>query len=55
VIVPTFNDSHYDHKTLDQLQALFPERTVVGVYSHEIVLGGRNIHRITQQQPVQRL
>jgi agmatine deiminase len=33
------------------IQSLFPERKVVSVYSREILLGGGNIHCITQQQP----
>ncbi len=33
------------------VQSLFPKRTVVQVYSREILLGGGNIHCITQQQP----
>lgn len=50
VIVPTFDDPH-DGPALEQLQALFPERAVVGVPAREILLGGGNIHCITQQQP----
>lgn len=50
VIVPTFDDPH-DAAALAQLQALFPERQVVGVPAREILLGGGNIHCITQQQP----
>jgi agmatine deiminase len=37
---------------LETLQKLFPERKVVGVRVREILLGGGNIHCITQQQPV---
>ena len=33
------------------LQRAFPDRKVVQVQSREIVLGGGNIHCITQQQP----
>jgi agmatine deiminase len=49
-IVPTFNDPH-DKIALDTLQRLMPERKVVGVPAREILLGGGNIHCITQQQP----
>lgn len=50
VIVPQFNDVH-DQAALDTLQTLYPDREVVGVYSREILIGGGNIHCITQQQP----
>ena len=49
-IVPTFGDLQ-DRPALDQLQSLLPERQVVGMPAHEILLGGGNIHCITQQQP----
>ena len=49
-VVPTFNDPH-DNQALEQLQKLMPERKVVGVYAREVLLGGGNIHCITQQQP----
>lgn len=49
-VVPTFNDPH-DAPALDALQKLLPERKVVGVPAREILLGGGNIHCITQQQP----
>lgn len=32
-------------------EKLFPEKTIVQVYSREVLLGGGNIHCITQQQP----
>lgn len=50
-IVPQFDDPH-DRPALAALQALLPERRVVGVAAREILLGGGNIHCITQQQPV---
>ena len=34
-----------------QLQKIFPERRVIGVQAREILLGGGNIHCITQQVP----
>ncbi len=53
VIVPTFGVST-DDEALDVLAGLFPGREVVGVPSREILLGGGNIHCITQQQPASR-
>jgi agmatine deiminase len=50
VIVPLFNDPH-DAVAVAAFQALYPERQVVGVPAREILLGGGNIHCITQQQP----
>jgi agmatine deiminase len=50
VIVPVFNDPH-DAYALSALSQLLPERKVVGVHAREILLGGGNIHCITQQQP----
>ena len=49
-VVPTFDDP-MDAVALAQLQELLPERKVVGVSSREILLGGGNVHCITQQVP----
>ena len=51
VIVPGFDDPH-DRPALEAIQKLFPDREVVQIYSREILLGGGNIHCITQQQPL---
>jgi agmatine deiminase len=51
VIVPQFND-RFDTAALETIQTLFPDRKVIGVYAREILLGGGNIHCITQQQPI---
>lgn len=48
-IVPTFDDPH-DAAALAMLQNLLPERRVIGIPAREILLGGGNIHCITQQQ-----
>ena len=50
IIAPQFNDRH-DADALEKLAALFPHHEVVGLPSREILLGGGNIHCITQQQP----
>jgi agmatine deiminase len=50
VIVPAFGDPH-DEEARYTLQTLFPDRRVVSVPSREVLLGGGNIHCITQQQP----
>jgi len=50
VVMPLFDDPH-DAPALETVQACFPEREVVGVPAREVLLGGGNIHCITQQQP----
>lgn len=50
VIVPQFDDPH-DKLALQKLSELFPDRKVVGVAGREILLGGGNVHCITQQVP----
>jgi agmatine deiminase len=49
-IVPVFND-RYDELALSILRKALPDRKIVSVYAREILLGGGNIHCITQQQP----
>ncbi len=49
-LVPIFGDPH-DQAALQTLQRLLPERKVVGVPAREVLLGGGNIHCITQQLP----
>jgi agmatine deiminase len=44
-------DEHFDDEAADVLRGCFPEREVVGVPAREILLGGGNIHCITQQVP----
>lgn len=50
VIAPCFDDPA-DKAARQLLQQCFPEREVVMVPGREILLGGGNIHCITQQQP----
>ena len=51
IVMPLFDDAH-DRTARDLLARLFPDRKVVGVRSREILLGGGNIHCITQQIPM---
>ncbi|NJR44236.1 agmatine deiminase, partial [bacterium] len=50
VIMPLL-DPNLDDRVQQLLQAVFPGRRVVGVAAREILLGGGDIHCITQQQP----
>ena len=53
VVVPLL-DARRDGKVLRKLKSLFPGREVVGVPGREILLGGGNVHCITQQVPAAR-
>ena len=50
-IVMPLLDPQTDRAAKATLSRLFPRRKVIGVPSREILLGGGNIHCITQQQP----
>ena len=50
IALPVFDDPN-DQKAIDLLQELFPDRKIEPVYAREILLGGGNIHCITQQVP----
>lgn len=50
VVMPLY-DKRRDAAALRTLKKLFPSRRVVGVETREIILGGGNIHCITQQVP----
>lgn len=51
VIMPAFDDP-MDAKAKQITQKLYPDRTVIQIYAREILLGGGNIHCITQQVPL---
>jgi agmatine deiminase len=44
-------DERFDDAAAELLASLFPDREIVGVRAREILLGGGNIHCITQQVP----
>jgi agmatine deiminase len=50
VIVPLL-DAATDSRALRALRRIFPRRRVLGIPAREILLGGGNIHCITQQVP----
>ncbi|MEZ5078776.1 MAG: agmatine deiminase [Solirubrobacterales bacterium] len=50
VVMPLL-DERRDERAAEILRDCFPEREVVGVPAREILLGGGNIHCITQQVP----
>ena len=50
MIVPQFDDP-MDTVAVSILQDCFPTRTVVPIAAREILIGGGNIHCITQQIP----
>lgn len=51
IILPLFGDDTYDRQAIEVLKSVFPDRDIRGLYAREIILGGGNIHCITQQQP----
>jgi agmatine deiminase len=50
IVFPMLDD-RFDDAAADVLRRSFPDREVVGVRTREILLGGGNIHCITQQVP----
>ncbi|XWS47892.1 hypothetical protein CRYUN_Cryun13aG0024900 [Craigia yunnanensis] len=52
IIIPQFGDKKWDDKAVHVLSQAFPDYEVVRIEgAREIVLGGGNIHCITQQHP----
>jgi len=50
VLVPTFNDPA-DRVALGILERQFPDRSVVGIHSGDLIWGLGSIHCLTQQEP----
>ena len=50
IVMPGFGDPA-DEPAKQKLQELFPDREVIQIYARDILIGGGNIHCITQQIP----
>jgi agmatine deiminase len=50
VVLPVFDDPH-DEAAVKTYGQLFPDRRIITVPGREILLGGGNVHCITQQEP----
>ena len=50
VLVPVFGDKN-DKKAVEIFQSAFPNKKVVPVFARQLILGGGNIHCLTQQIP----
>lgn len=50
VLVPQFNDI-MDENAIEVLSECFPDREIEPIYARDIIVGGGNIHCITQQIP----
>jgi agmatine deiminase len=50
IIMPAFGDD-MDKAAADKLASLFTDREIIQIYARDILIGGGNIHCITQQIP----
>jgi agmatine deiminase len=50
VLMPTYNDAN-DSVALNQLQQLYPNKTVIGIDVRNLYENGGMVHCVTQQQP----
>jgi len=53
ILLPQFGreNADSDARAVEIMRALCPERRIVPIQSREILLGGGNIHCVTQQIP----
>jgi agmatine deiminase len=51
IILPFFGDDVADQNAMKIIKEQFPNRQIECLNGHDILMGGGNIHCITQQQP----
>lgn len=50
ILLPQFGDDH-DQLAVEVMKEAFPDRKIIAIYARDIIVGGGNIHCITQQIP----
>ena len=53
IILPQFGDEN-DAVAVKMMEQAFPDRKIVPVMARSVIVGGGNIHCITQQIPLER-
>jgi|TARA_B110000967_G_scaffold209825_1_gene267906 agmatine deiminase len=51
IILPSFDNQKADENAKKVVQSAFPDRKLISIAGLDILLGGGNVHCITQQQP----
>ena len=51
IVMPNFMDKKADYQAKKVLQSVFPDRKIIAINGIDILMGGGNVHCITQQQP----
>ena len=51
IVMPRFQDEKADDNAKNILQSVFPDRKIIDINGIDILMGGGNVHCITQQQP----
>ena len=52
IVMPSFKDEKADNNAKNIIQANFPDRKIITINGIDILMGGGNVHCITQQQPI---
>ena len=52
IVMPSFEDEKADYNAKKVIQSSFPDRKIIAINGIDILMGGGNVHCITQQQPI---